>query len=146
MNAADLRAHFAPAVLSVLESMFFSEAEGLCEAGQGSGDLHARVSFSGHADGCLGTRISEASARSLAASFLGEAEERLNETQVAQVVCELTNMLCGWILSKEDSQVVWELGSPELLSIEEADLDCIQESFALEGGTLTVWLSLSVPV
>ena len=146
MNAGDFKCHIAPAVASVLESMFFSEAEGTCEPSRGIDDVRARVPFSGEVCGVLGVRISESSARGLAASFLGEAEELLSEAQIAQVICELANILCGWIVSKEDWGGVWELGSPELLSAEEGELEGVQESFALEGGNLTISLSLSVLV
>ena len=144
MNAGDFKCHIAPAVASVLESMFFSEAEESCEPSRGMDDLRARVSFSGEVCGVLGIRISERSARSLAASFLGEAEELLSDAQIAQVICELANILCGWIVSKEDWRGVWELGSPELLSADEAELEGVEESFSLDGGGLTVSLSLSV--
>lgn len=146
MNAGDFKCYIAPAVASVLESMFFSEAEGSCEPSRGIEDVRARVSFSGKVCGVLEIRISKASACSLAASFLGEAEEALSGDQIGQVICELANMLCGWIVSKEDWRGVWELGSPELLSADEEDPDGVAESFALENGSLTVLLSLSVLV
>lgn len=145
MNAGDFEIHFASAVASVLESMFFSEAMGTCEATHETSDLQARVAFSGEVSGVLGVRLSEPSARSLAASFLGEAEDSLDETQIAQVVCELTNMLCGWIVSKAESQGVWELGSPKLVSAHCEEPESIQQSFGVEHGILTLSLCLGVP-
>jgi CheY-specific phosphatase CheX len=139
----------APAVAAVLETMFFSEPFGPPDADTGAAWLEARVSFSGEISGVLGVRISVRSARSLAASFLGEFEESLSETQIAQVVCELTNMLCGWLVSKAECQGCFDLGSPELCSADSrqpTETPTSEQSFAIENGILTVSLYASVPV
>jgi CheY-specific phosphatase CheX len=90
-------------------------------------------------------RLSASSARSLAGAFLGEDEESLGEAQIAQVVCELANMLCGWIVSRTESRGVWELGSPELVGGDDEEPERIQQSFGVEHGVLTVSLCLGVP-
>jgi CheY-specific phosphatase CheX len=136
-----------PAVTAVLETMFFSEPLGSSEPDSSAGKLEVRVPFSGEVSGVLEIRISKASARSLAASFLGESEESLTQSQTAQVVCELANMLCGWIVSKPGSQGSFDLGSPELLSPENdrpIGVPASQQSFGVENGTLTLSLYSSV--
>ncbi|HEY2471456.1 MAG TPA: chemotaxis protein CheX [Terracidiphilus sp.] len=138
----------APAVNAVLETMFFSVPLGRSEPDTGAANLEARVSFFGEVSGILGVRISEAGARSLAASFLGEFEESLSDPQTAQVVCELTNMLCGWIVSNLASQGCFDLGSPELFSAQSEPplgMPDFEQSFAIENGTLTISLYASVP-
>ena len=143
MRNCDFERYILPAVTAVLETMFFSEPLGPSERDTGAANLEAHVSFSGEISGILGVRISQPSARSLAASFLGEFEETLTETQIAEVVCEFTNMLCGWIVSKPESRACFDLGSPELLSAcceQTLALPAAQESFAIENGTLTVSL------
>jgi CheY-specific phosphatase CheX len=137
-----------PAVTAVLETMFFSESLGPPGPESNAASVEVCVSFSGDVSGILEVRISKASARSLAASFLGESEESLAESQIAQVVCELANMLCGWIVSKPEFHGCFELGSPELLSPQNKralGIPAYQQSFAVENGTLTVSLYSSVP-
>jgi len=146
MNSEDFERLIAPAVASVLESMFFAEAEEQSEPCFDKCDLQAQVTFFGEVSGILRVRLGEQSARSLSASFLGEDEESLSRIQLEQVVCELANMLCGWIVSRTERDGVWRLGSPELICAVSEEPGWMQQSFGVEHGALTVSLSLSVPV
>jgi CheY-specific phosphatase CheX len=142
MSRHDLSSLLAPAVAEVLETMFFSESLGPCQPDPGG--LTAKVDFAGEFSGTVAVRISEASARSLAASFLGESEDSLTDTHVAQVVCELTNMLCGCIVSKVAAHGCFDLSAPELRCETRADASDpvhIQQSFAIDRGTITVSLA-----
>jgi CheY-specific phosphatase CheX len=146
MSDHKLESLLAPAVNDVLETMFFSEAFGSSEHEPGVAELEAHVAFLGETSGNVGVRISEPSARCLAASFLGESENSLSDTQIAQVVCELTNMLCGCIVSKMASRGCFALESPQLSpsqSQQLADVSAIEQTFAIEHGTLTVSLCTS---
>jgi CheY-specific phosphatase CheX len=148
MHSHDFDRLLEPAVTAVLETMFFSEPLGPSDPNTSAPNLEVRMTFSGEVSGVLEVRISEASASSLAASFLGELEESLTESQIVQVVCELTNMLCGWIVSQPGSQGCFDLGSPELLSShsdQPIETAACQQSFATENGTLTISLYSSVP-
>lgn len=139
----------APAVGAVLETMFFSAPLGPSDPAAGASTLEARVTFSGEVSGVLGVRISADSARNLAASFLGEFEDSLTDAQIAQVVCELANMLCGWIVSEPEFQGSFEIGIPELVSPGSEQLlriPAVERSFAVESGTLTVLLYTSACV
>lgn len=132
-----------PAVNAVLETMFFSGPLGLSSPNDGMPRLEAQISFSGEISGIIRVSITEESARSLAASFLGELEQSLSRSQIAEVVCELTNMLCGWIVSKSRHQGWFDLGSPEMIappSKQSLGTPLCQQSFAVENGTLTVSL------
>jgi len=150
VSSVDFGSLLAPAAAAVLETMFFSELLGPGEpdgAGERSAELEARVRFSGEVSGVLGVSVSEQSARSLAASFLGEAEEELTSQQVCQVVCELSNMLCGWILTKIQSQRCFDLGTPELIDStceQPPGSPAVEQTFAVERGTLTICLYSSV--
>jgi CheY-specific phosphatase CheX len=143
---------FVPAVEAVLETMFFSAPLGLAESDLSClscSKLEARVAFSGKVSGILDVRVSAASARSLAASFLGEDEESLPDAEIAQVVCELANMLCGWMVSKPESEGSFDLDAPEMVagdSERPLGIPILQQSFALESGTLTVSLYTSEPL
>jgi CheY-specific phosphatase CheX len=125
--------------------MFFSEILGPCQPD--SGGLEAKVDFTGEFSGTVAVRISEASARSLAAAFLGESEDSLTDTHVAQVVCELTNMLCGCIVSKSAAHGCFDLSAPELRETrtDASDPVHIQQSFAIDRGTITVSLASCEP-
>lgn len=133
---------------SVLEAMFFSAAWGPAEPETSSAVLESRLAFHGRPSGTFGICLSEPSARLLAASFLGEDEETLTDSQTGQVVCELANMLCGSLVSKLQSDESFDLASPELVpsgseivaGSEAPPVAC--QSFELEGGILTVTLHL----
>ncbi|HEY1577036.1 MAG TPA: chemotaxis protein CheX [Terracidiphilus sp.] len=139
--------HFlAAAVTSVLETMFFSEALGPCDPSENESDLRTRLAFSGEVSGYFAVRICGSSARSMAASFLGEIDDLVTETQTGEAICELTNILCGSVLSKLGCRECFDLGSPELLSAGIDHLTCTpacQQSFAVEKGTMTVSLFMS---
>lgn len=137
-----------PAVSSVLETMFFSEALESCDPEPAASVLEARVAFSGERSGSVSVCISEPAARVLAGSFLGESEDSLQDAQVAQIVCELANMLCGSIVTRIESHGTFDLAAPELLSdpaqsaIAKSDF---QQSFSIDRGTLTVSLTSCEP-
>lgn len=146
MPDQDMQHLVATAVHDVLETMFFCEALDRCEPETGVAQLEARVAFSGAKSGTIDIQISEPSARDLAASFLGESE--VSNIQVAQVICELANMLCGSIVSKIEAPGCFDLGAPELLIHPDQQTEFtaeIQQSFAIERGTLTVALISCIP-
>jgi CheY-specific phosphatase CheX len=134
---------------TVLETMFFAVVLGPAEAETGAAALEARLVFRGRPSGTLAVRLSTASARSLAAGFLGEDEEALGDSQVGEVVCELANMLCGSLVSRLGSEESFDLTSPELgqagsgagAALEAFPAAC--KSFELENGILTLTLHLN---
>ncbi len=133
---------------SVLETMFFSAAWGPAEPEIGGAVLESRLAFHGRPSGTFAVCLSEPSARLLAAGFLGEDEETLTDSQTGQVVCELTNMLCGSLVSKLESDESFDLASPELVPSgsgtdpSSGAPPAARQSFELEGGILTVTLHL----
>ena len=140
----ELKDLLAPAVNNVLETMFFSETFGCSEPELAESALEARVAFSGSRSGSVSVRISKAGARCLAASFLGESDNVLDDARIAQVVCELANMLCGSIVTRIESHGCFDLRAPELLrdpAQSEIGNAEYQQSFSIEHGTLTVSLT-----
>jgi len=137
-------------VKAVLETMFFTTPLVPCEPETSNNALEARLNFHGFPSGTLSVRLSEASARTLGAGFLGKDEEALEDIQVRQVVCELSNMLCGSLVSKLESDRRFDLDSPELIPFESNDVNgpeaplVTQQSFGIENGILTVTLHLGV--
>jgi CheY-specific phosphatase CheX len=104
----------------VLEQMFFAQPveETVPPDSAQAGDpshLSVDVGFTGEPSGRLLLRISKAAARSIAADFLAEDEAVLSEEQVAEVICELANIICGSVLTRIESRTSFRLGSPRLL-------------------------------
>ncbi len=136
------------AVETVLETMFFSAPLGPAEPEDGASVVEARLAFHGNPSGTLDVCLSEASARLLAAGFLGEDEETLSDSQPGEVVCELANMLCGSLVSKLETEESFDLTSPELVPAGAAMATgpeappVARQSFELENGILTVTLHL----
>ena len=138
----------ATAMNDVLETMFFSESLGPAEQAQAPA-LQAQLAFSGVKSGTVAVRVSRPSARVLAASFLGESEESLSDAQIAQVVCELANILCGSIVTRIEPEGCFDLGTPRLVGEEDPDFAtnaAMQQTFAIDRGTLTVALAFCEPL
>jgi CheY-specific phosphatase CheX len=135
-------------VEAVLETMFFCSTLGPAEAETADTVVEARLAFHGHPSGTLGVRLSQASARGLAAGFLGEDEATLTDWQPALMVCELANMVCGSLVSMLEGEESFDLTSPELVPFEikpavvSEPAPAARQSFALDNGILTVTLHL----
>jgi hypothetical protein len=136
------------AVDTVLETMFFTAPLGPTETVADGPVLEGRVSFGGIPSGVLSVRLSEASARTLTAGFLGKDEGLLTCSESNQVVCELANMLCGMLVSKLETKGTFDLAAPELIAAAHQSNSgneycfAAQQSYALEDGALTVALRL----
>jgi hypothetical protein len=148
MSEQNLDQLLSETVDGVLETMFFSMPLGPAEPETGPTVLAARLAFHGNPSGTLEVCLSQASARLLAAGFLGEDDETLTDSQPGEVVCELANMLCGSLVSKLETDESFDLTSPELVPAGGAtatDLEAppvARQSFELENGILTVTLHL----
>lgn len=134
-------------VKSVLETMFFVEPMEPAEPEKGEAVIASRVAFHGHPSGKLIVRVAEAAARPLAAGFLGEDEEMLEDSQPGAVVCEFANMLCGSLVSKLERDDSFALDPPELALVGTTSAEAESSitarcSYALDPGFLTVALCL----
>ena len=76
--------------------------------------IHAELRFHGTYSGKFHLDITEEAGRSLATTFLG-ADEDVPKPEMASVICELTNMICGSMLSTLDGQADIHLDAPELV-------------------------------
>ena len=131
-------------VSDVLEKMFFVrslEEDDLQECADDT-VMAAQLTFRGEPSGSLRLRIRAKAARVIAADFLGAQEEDLSEREVGDVICELANMICGSVLSRVESSVLFRLDSPRLLEAGTAndDLADTQAVGALHGA-MSVCLS-----
>src|SRR5207245_6540315 len=74
--------------------------------------------FQGTPPGRFGIVISDPVARTLASNFMGSDDgKRLLPAQVGGVIGELTNMICGAVLSELESNANFDLGAPEWIHV-----------------------------
>jgi len=123
----------------VLETMFFTGVLGAA-TDLPSDPITTRLDFRGTPAGSFGLSFSHESSRQIAAGFLAEDEQDISQVQVNEVICELTNMLCGTLLSRIDSETSFDLSHPELAPL--PDNPEYSRNFETDIGTLGVWLNL----
>jgi len=115
VTEAELKQALADSIAETLEAMFFTSCLEAVETTPQSGlEMVARVEFEGHPSGRLTVRMAARTARAIAAGFLGEDEDAISPRQVADVLCELTNMICGFVLSRVESAEGFRLREPRL--------------------------------
>lgn len=105
---------------STLETMFFAAADLVSTDPQRpAGELVAvELSFQGAPPGRFGLVVSDALARTLAANFTGcDDTESVLPDQVAGIVSELANIICGAVLSEMESGANFDLGAPESIQL-----------------------------
>lgn len=146
MDRSELDALLRACAADVLERMFFTaplektETTGRPPAGW----ISARLSFEGKPHGWFGTAMPAETARELAAAFLGAEPDELGHPQVAEVVCELANMLCGSVLSHFDCDSRFLLSSPRIEPPGAARPGPVSASrlLQLNEGPVEIWLQL----
>jgi chemotaxis protein CheY-P-specific phosphatase CheC len=103
-----------------LETMFFAAPDQVSnDSRRPAGELiAARLTFQGAPPGRFGLVVSDLLARTLAGNFIGcDDATRLLPAQVAEVMRELANMMCGSALSELESNANFELGAPESIHV-----------------------------
>jgi CheY-specific phosphatase CheX len=123
----------------VLETMFFTGVMGATDDVPAD-PITTKLEFRGTQSGSFGLSLSHDSSRQMAAGFLAEEEQDISQNQVDEVICELTNMLCGSLLSRIASGTSFELSHSELAPLPTSPE--YSRNFEIENGTLGVWLSL----
>jgi hypothetical protein len=106
----------AESAQTVLETMFFAMPDQVsADPERPSGVLiAATLTFHGTPSGRFGLLVSDRLATTLAGNFLGCGDaDGLSPADVAGVIAELANMLCGTALSDLESQNNFELSAPE---------------------------------
>jgi CheY-specific phosphatase CheX len=130
----------ANAVREVLETMFFTCVYAETPGGECAARIEARLPFSGGRTGEFRLGISPEAARTIAAGFLGaEDESQIGATQIGDVVCEVTNMVCGSLLSRLGADLAFDLQPPALAApgAEDGGPACRLRTFDLGSGALT---------
>ncbi|HUP03759.1 MAG TPA: chemotaxis protein CheX [Bryobacteraceae bacterium] len=116
MTDEALRQALEDSISETLDAMFFTSCLGPAED-RAVADLEAaaRVTFQGKPSGRLTVRMAGGAARAIAAGFLGEDEETVPEERVGDVLRELTNMICGFVLSRVECAEEFRLDEPKLV-------------------------------
>ena len=118
MTDEELQVALRESVQEVLEKMFFAEPLNDESHAIESDVLAVHVAFEGDPPGALVLAITDAEAHQVAADFLGD-DAGVDSDKTAEVICELANMICGSILSRVESQTVFRLASPTILSADQ---------------------------
>jgi hypothetical protein len=103
-----------------LETMFFATPDKVSmDPRRPAGELiAASLTFQGAPPGRFGLVVSDAVARTLAGNFGAcDDDAPLPAAQVAGVIGELANMMCGAVLSELESDANFELSAPQSIPI-----------------------------
>jgi len=140
---ADLDAVVARVSAGVLETMFFEEAvETECQHAWLQSAITTELHFNGSHDGCFFLSVSPEAARAIAAGFLGLDAEELADGQGAQVILELTNILCGAIMSHLWPESSLSLDSPLQVVPEQVPSCTMHRCFQLPDGPVAIFIHL----
>ena len=145
MPQIDVQEIFLESASEVLETMFFTGIVDEDTVEDAASLTCAELTFHGSPSGRFGVRVPAKTARSIAASFLGLEVTEVNERQVADVLCELTNMFCGSVLSRVEAGARFELMHPEI-DPTNSDWRRFPNVFGctlgIEEGTVTLWMTM----
>jgi len=126
----------------VLETMFFTEALATDCAHEWRIDaVSAHVRFDGSHLGEMLITLSSQAADSIAPAFLGLDPSETTPEARGQVILELTNILCGAVLSRLWPESKLSLATPELAG-SDVRIEGLHHCFALPEGMLSVSLSV----
>ena len=145
MQRTDFRQVFLEATSEVLETMFFTGVVEENAEETGETLISAELIFHGQPSGRFGVRVPCSTGRLIAASFLGLDEAEVSSEKIGEVVCELTNMICGSVLSRMEAGARFELMHPE---VDPLNTDWREHpevtgyTFGLEEGALTLWMAV----
>ena len=148
MNESWTREVLRESVEDVLAKMFFVETLGESASEPGAppaAAMGAEVTFEGEPAGTLTMRLTTSAADQIAADFLGLDAEVVSPSRVAEVVCELANMICGSVLSRLESATAFHLATPRIVPLPEcasAPADAIRYAAELSNGELAVDLTM----
>jgi CheY-specific phosphatase CheX len=151
MQPFDLSALIDSCCAEVLESMYFTSVIEIAHqpmATPVASDLGYAFAlrFAGDLHGTFGLYLEAANARTLAANFLGEEEDALSVQEVSEVIGELTNMLCGSVVSHIEGSSKFALTHPEPIASgtleSRQDAETLFTTLVTDTGPIQVWIEL----
>ncbi|MBL8217679.1 MAG: chemotaxis protein CheX [Bryobacterales bacterium] len=142
--AANLSQTLRDITAEVLETMFylFPEEEQAEDGPQSEAPITSAFRFEGEPSGLVVISISAAAARTAAANFLALDEEETGMEKVAEVVCEMANMVGGCLLGCIENTTPLQPFPPEVVAAAtlEGRQPVASHLFYLEHGSLRVTL------
>lgn len=143
-RSAELAPLIDAVVAEVLATMFFTDAEAVpCDTEWLATAVCVRLQFEGTHQGEVCLCISREAADAVACAFLGSDYEETTEAERGHVILELTNILCGAVLSR-----IWPesrlLLSPPVAATWSADLPAsLHRSFTMPEGHLALSIRIA---
>ncbi|HYP08362.1 MAG TPA: chemotaxis protein CheX [Bryobacteraceae bacterium] len=127
-------------VIDTFELMCFCAAEPLVESHIDLQPALARIiSFHGDWSGQVCLKVNAAAARTLAENFYGEPEPSLPDSRVEELLNEITNVVCGGMLSRMAPSGNFWLSPAEPLPAGAAPAgSSYEQAFSLESGEVLV--------
>ena len=133
---------------TALEVMFFTATVAPAESFENmpADAIRARVDFLSKPCGYLEAAVGRFTASRLAANMAGVEVDELEEEQAEQTVCELANVICGYVLSKSEEDRGFKLLEPRLVSSsneKQHPAPAVRRRIETECGS--IWLAISLP-
>lgn len=147
MIAVDLTRVLAESASEVLETMYFTGVIGPLDEKPSGEWVCTSLKFHGSRPGSFGVRVPLSTARTLAESFLGAEPETISTPQCFEVLGEMTNMICGAVLSRLADEEQFSLSCPQSEPEEWSgrwNEHTIATVFELEEGALALWLDWEI--
>ena len=138
MSPAELDRALTRCTGRVLETMCYADPLPITGLEEGQPIIRTELKFHGTYSGVFHLDITEDAGRSLATTFLG-ADEDVAPPEMKSVICELTNMICGSMLSTLDARAEIQLDAPALVedAVPPAG-DALYRAFEIDNGQMAV--------
>lgn len=155
MKNKDMTTAMKNSISDVLETMFFlsldfSDDIDILELWNTGKDpvIAAKLSFSGSLSGYAVFCIPKKSALSITADFMGKDEQEISDDQINETIKEIINMIIGNTFSMYDSDVVFDLGVPELVEFHDSikGLPDSEKSFSVVIETMENYLAFQMNI
>ena len=129
----------------VLEAMFFVSPCASPRIDPEDNPIVVSLCFEGSPGGSLRVQVAPRAALAMAVDFLAADESGLTRRQVEDVMCEMTNMICGATLSRLESEQAFCLDAPRIVTPGDAPIipDAVEESVDIGSGVITATLVIS---
>ena len=122
----------------VLETMCYSDPLPINDLEEGQPVIHTELKFHGTFSGIFHLDVTEDAGRCLATTFLG-ADEDVPAQEMNSVICELSNMRCGSMLSTLDARADIQLDAPALVQdVAPRTGDALYRAFEIDNGQMAV--------
>lgn len=143
MQATELEPLLTSAASDVLESMCFVDILGPGTEAPDNDWLWTRLDFSGSGAGSFGIGTSQNAGKLIASNFLGHETTEVSMEQMEEVLCELSNMICGSFLSRYRPADLFDLSHPVLDLQGHTSATTLSLALAIEEGSLCLWLEFA---